>query len=135
MCRAFFVLDVVFFSVVDKFSMEKHAEEFQVRRKFPRKELQKSVGVLSRGSYFIAHSTDIGEGGLSIRTDMVLNEGSQVIVSFQIPGGGFVSARAEVRSTQKKEETGEVVHGLSFENISFSSKRQIRAYVSARTGS
>lgn len=131
----FFVSHEVFKRAVDKKSMDKHVEEYQIRRKFPRKELNKSVGILSRGHYFIAHSTDVGEGGLSIRTDMVLNEGSQVIVNFQIPGGGFVSARAEVRSTQKKEETGEVVHGLSFENISFSSKRQIRAYVSARTGS
>lgn len=109
-------------------------EEIHGRRKYPRKELRRSVGVLSRGHYFIALSTEIGEGGISIRSEMLLNEGSRVIVNFQVPGGEFVTARAEVRST-KKEEAGFVTHGLSFENISFSSKRQIRAYVSARTGS
>ena len=111
-----------------------HQDEFQGRRKYPRRELRKSIGVLSRGTYFIGHSTEIGEGGISVSSDLLLTEGTCVLVNFQIPGGSFVSLRAMVRST-KKEEAGLITHGLSFENISFSSKRQIRAYVSARTGS
>ena len=107
------------------------SEENTTRRKYPRREMKKHVGVLYRGQYFVAQSTEIGEGGISIRSDMLLDNDGCVILSFQVPGGGFMTTRARVRSTQK-EEAGFVTHGLSFENISFSSKRQIRAFVSSR---
>lgn len=104
----------------------------QARRKYPRRELHKSIGVLSRGNFFIAQSVELGEGGMSLKSEMILNDSSLVILCFQVPGEGFVSVRAKVCSTQK-EETGMVIHGLSFENLTFSGKREIRAFVSART--
>lgn len=70
---------------------------------------------------------------MSILTDYVLTEGHELVVSFQVPGGDFVYLRGVVRSTQKKEGDHRVIHGLSFNQIAFSTKRQIRAFVSART--
>ena len=104
------------------------------RRKFPRRAMRRKVGVLVQGTYFICESGEIGEGGMSIMSELILDEGSQVVVSFQIPNGGFVNLRAIVKTVGKAQPGDRVVqHGLSFSNIEFSMKRQIRAFVSART--
>ncbi|UYL09235.1 PilZ domain-containing protein [Bdellovibrio sp. SKB1291214] len=105
------------------------------RRQYPRRTMKRKVGVLCDGSYFIVDSGEIGEGGMSIISEYLLNEGDEVVVSFQIPAGDFVFLRGVVRSTQKKQGDSTVTHGLSFSNVNFATKRQIRAFVSARTHS
>ncbi|MGZ3768099.1 MAG: PilZ domain-containing protein [Bdellovibrio sp.] len=102
------------------------------RRQYPRRDIKCKVGILCDGTYFVADSGEIGEGGMSIVTDFILTEGHEVVVSFQVPGGSFAFIRGAVQSTQKKEGDVRVTHGLSFKNIGFSVKRQIRSYVSAR---
>nr|BFD59180.1 hypothetical protein CKG001_12870 [Bdellovibrio sp. CKG001]BFD62557.1 hypothetical protein BdHM001_12380 [Bdellovibrio sp. HM001]BFD67452.1 hypothetical protein HAGR004_24740 [Bdellovibrio sp. HAGR004] len=103
------------------------------RRQYPRRAMKRKVGILCDGTYFVCDSGEIGEGGMSILSDYVLTEGHELVVSFQVPGGDFVFLRGTVRSTQKKEGDPRVTHGLSFNQIAFSTKRQIRAFVSART--
>ncbi len=105
------------------------------RRQYPRRTLKRKVGVLCDGSYFVCDTGELGEGGMSIVSDFILTEGHELVVSLQIPSGEFVFLRAIVRSTRKKEGDSKVTHGLSFSDIAFSIKRQIRAYVSARTES
>ena len=101
------------------------------RRKFPRRNYKGAVGCLCLGEYNIFETGEIGEGGLSVICDQALPEGAEVCVSFQIPGGGdFVSLRAVIRTC--KDEEGRFNHGLSFEDVAFSHKRQIRSFVSAR---
>lgn len=104
------------------------------RRQYPRRAMKRKAGVLCDGSYFVCETGEIGEGGMSIISDYVLTEGHELVVSLQIPSGDFVFLRAIVRSTRKREDS-KVVHGLSFAEIAFSIKRQIRAFVSARTES
>ncbi|MBL7672118.1 MAG: PilZ domain-containing protein [Bdellovibrionaceae bacterium] len=101
------------------------------RRKFPRRPLVQRVGVLSRGKYFIAETSEIGEGGMSLNTEFVLNNDSQIVVNFQIPDGEFVSVRAVVKSTSKAGSS-HVSHGISFDQLQFGHRRQIRTFVSAR---
>jgi hypothetical protein len=101
------------------------------RRKFPRRAFHRMVGVLIRGHYSIYETGEIGEGGLSVIGDSALTEGFAVALTFQIPGGDFVSLRGTVRSC--RDENGRFLHGLSFENIPFSHKRQIRSFVSERS--
>ncbi len=103
------------------------------RRQYPRRAMKRRVGVLCDGTYFVCESGEIGEGGMSIVSDYVLSEGHELVVSFQVPGGAFAFLRGTVRSTQKKEGDPRVTHGLSFNDIEFAVKRQIRAFVSART--
>lgn len=103
------------------------------RRQYPRRPMKRKVGVLCDGTYFLCDSGEIGEGGMSIITDYVLTEGHELVVSFQVPGGNFVFLRGVVRSTQKKAGDINVTHGLSFNEIEFAIKRQIRTFVSART--
>lgn len=102
------------------------------RRQYPRRVMKRKVGVLCDGTYFVCDSGEIGEGGMSILSEFILTEGHEVVVSLQVPGGDFFFLRGVVRSTQKKEGDHLVTHGLSFNEIDFSTKRQIRAFVSAR---
>lgn len=103
------------------------------RRQYPRRALKRKVGVLCDGTYFMCETGEIGEGGMSIISEFVLSEGREIVLSFQVPSGEFVSLRGLVRSTQQGGH--KVTHGLSFSNIPFAIKRQIRAFVSARTES
>jgi hypothetical protein len=100
------------------------------RRKFPRRTLQKKVGVLFGGEYFIFTSGEIGEGGMSVLSDYALTEGRELVLSFQIPNGTFVTLRGLIRSVIAKD--GIVTHGVAFDQIPLAFKRQIRAFVSAR---
>ena len=106
------------------------------RRNYPRRPFKRTVGVLFKGQYFLAQAGEIGEGGMSIKTDLVLTEQEPLMVSFQIPSGAFVCLRAEIRSTMKTtkpEDGSNVIHGLAFSNVEFAIKRQIRSYVSSRS--
>ena len=105
------------------------------RRQFPRRVFKRKAGALIDGTYFVCDTGEIGEGGMSILSEFVLTEGHQLVVSFQIPGGDFVFLRAIVRSTRKNMGDSRVTHGLSFNDIEFATKRQIRTFVSARTDS
>lgn len=111
---------------------KKSEDNYQSRRRFPRREMHRKVGVLCRGHYVTYTSLEIGEGGMSIQSSFVLDQQASIVVTFQIPGAGFVSLQGEVRSTQKKDSEDFVTHGVVFRNIEFSHKRLIRSYVSAR---
>ncbi|MNK26244.1 PilZ domain protein [compost metagenome] len=106
------------------------------RRQYPRRAIKRKVGVLCDGTYFVCESGEIGEGGMAIVSEYVLTEGREIVLSFQVPSGSFVSLRGIVRSTQQsKMGDHKVTHGLSFSEVPFAIKRQIRAFVSARTES
>lgn len=104
------------------------------RRNYPRRPFKRTVGILFKGQYFLAQAGEIGEGGMSVKTDLVLTEEEPLLISFQIPSGAFVCLRALIKSTQKTkpEEGTAIIHGLAFENVEFAIKRQIRSYVSSR---
>lgn len=103
-----------------------------LRRKYPRREVKRLIGVLCSGQYFVAQTSELGEGGMSIVSDMVMEVGQRIVVSIHIPGGDFISLRAEVKAVHKKNSEGLVNHGVRFEQIEFKHKRQIRAFVSSR---
>ena len=107
-----------------------HQDPGYFRRKFPRRAFNRVIGVLSHGHYQITDAGEIGEGGLSFVLGTELKTGDEIVINFQIPGGGFASLRAEIRSVRVQE--GRYLHGVSFRNALFSHKRQIRAFVSAR---
>lgn len=113
-------------------SQQAHDDKGYFRRQFPRRAMKRKAGVLCDGTYFVCETGEIGEGGISIHSEYVLTEGRELVINFQVPSGEFVSLRAVVRSTQKKEGDHRVTHGLSFSDIAFAIKRQIRAFVSAR---
>lgn len=68
---------------------------------------------------------------MSLNSELVLNNNSEIVVNFQIPDGEFVSVRAIVKSTSKSSPS-HVSHGISFDQLQFGHRRQIRTFVSAR---
>lgn len=115
-------------------SLAPYEDKGHFRRQYPRRALKRRVGVLCDGNYLVCETAEIGEGGMAVRSEYVLTEGHEVVLSFQVPQGEFISVRGVIRSTQQnKMGDRKVTHGLSFINVPFAIKRQIRAFVSART--
>jgi hypothetical protein len=115
----------------------------QNRRKFPRRKFPRGVGILVQGSYFVSEGMEIGEGGISFMSPNQYPEGQQIVISFQIPGGSFVSVISEIRNfhlsktnetnkEQAKERSKIGVHGCAFVDLRFEQKREVRLFVSAR---
>lgn len=104
-----------------------------VRRRFPRRNFRRGVGILIGGKYFLGTGSEIGEGGISFKSTEKLVKGALVVISFQIPDGQFVSVRAEVRNLETENANSmEMVYGCAFENIPFERKREIRNFVTNR---
>lgn len=103
-----------------------------LRRKYPRRKLNRMIGVLCHGTYFQALAGEISEGGLSFGSEFILTEGNECLVSIQIPSGSFAFIRAQVVANRKKQGDQMITHRLKFTNIDFSYKREIRAFVSAQ---
>lgn len=101
------------------------------RRKFPRRTFKRSLSFLMHGDYFMVTSCEIGEGGMAFSILKPIQPGQEIVLNFRIPSGDFVSLRAEIRSVNG-DVGNELICGVAFKNISFSSKRQIRAFVSSR---
>lgn len=87
---------------------------------------------MHQGVFYISEGEEIGEGGLALRCSRSLAIDTEVVVSFRIPGGDFVSLRAEVKSV-RPHPSGENLLGIAFTHIAFTHKRQIRSFVSERT--
>lgn len=109
-------------------------KDFEYKRKFPRRLFYKRVGVLFKGVYFIGTGLEIGEGGMALTLPKSLPFEHELVLNFQIPDGGFVSVRSDVRNCVD-QGSGFYKVGLAFKNIKFFSKRQIRSYVSNRSES
>jgi len=101
------------------------------RRRFPRRAFKRGMGLLHRGVFRISECEEIGEGGLSFVCSEEIPVDGEIVVSFRIPRGDFVSLRASVRSV--RAAAGGFTHGVAFTNIAFTHKRQIRTFVSERT--
>jgi c-di-GMP-binding flagellar brake protein YcgR len=112
--------------------MGEPSQEFQFKRKFPRRKFPRAAGFLYNGEHYVGTAIEIGEGGLSLTLPQTFPLASEAVVTFQIPNGTFVCVRIEVRHTQKDAQTGQVQVGCLFKNLKFEQKREIRAYVSAR---
>lgn len=103
-------------------------------RKFPRRPFNKPVAFTCKGVAAVVQAIEIGEGGLSIQTDMAFNILDKVVVNFYLPQAGFFTVRAEVKNTVPAQVTKNdyMVYGLGFVDVNLALKRKIRAYV-ART--
>lgn len=107
--------------------------EVGTRRKYPRRQFQRKLGILFEGRYWMGHGIEIGEGGVSFALGQELPNGRNLVVNFQVPGGSFISVQAEVKNLRQKNGSGQFAYGVSFKTLKFEAKREIRAYVSART--
>ena len=98
----------------------------------PRREFKAGVGVLYQGHYSVGRSLQVGEGGMKLTSEFAFRENDRVILTFQIPGGSLVCARANVRYMTKTDK-GEAAVGFEFENLDFHFKRELRNFVARAT--
>lgn len=103
------------------------------RRKFPRKIFRKNLTFLCRGQASVVQGVEIGEGGISFKSDFVLDENQRIIVNFFIFEGDFFSVRTTLKNKQTVSD--HFIYGVSFDDISIALKRQIRAYVARKAAS
>lgn len=106
-----------------------------LRRKYPRRGLRRKIGILVDGRYWIGAGLEVGEGGASFLFARPLPEGKKIVMSFQIPGGAFISVQAEIKNNKKDHRSSLFHFGVNFLNLKFEHKRDVRSYVSARTES
>lgn len=100
-------------------------------RKYPRKDFQRKVGILFAGEYQVVEGVEISEGGLSFKTDMVFATDRECVLTFKIPKGDFISLRAVIKHMTKSQ--GGLNVGVSFVQVPFSNKRQIRNFIADRS--
>lgn len=103
------------------------------RRRYPRRAFRRKVGLLVEGKYWMGHGVELGEGGASFSLGQSIAEGKNLVLNFQVPSGAFVSVQAEIRNAKKDPKTGLFDYGVSFTTLKFEHKREIRAFVSARS--
>jgi hypothetical protein len=108
-------------------------EELFKNRKVPRRAIRKRIGVLAAGKYAICMAYDIGEGGLSLGTDLPLKDGQVVVITFRIPNviSGVMTGKIVYSMPAKNNQSPR--YGVQFTNISFEVKRLIRNFVASAT--
>ena len=100
-------------------------------RRFPRKDFFRKIGILFAGEYNVVQGIEISEGGMSFTSDVVFSEDRECVLTFKIPKGDFLSLRALIKHMTKAN--GSLSVGVSFIQVPFSNKRQIRNYIADRT--
>lgn len=97
------------------------------RRKYPRKAFNRSMSFICRGVSQVVDGVEIGEGGLSFKSDFILDKGQQLVVNFFLNEANFFSVAATVRNSS--EVSDHFIYGVSFDEVDISLKRKIRAFV------
>lgn len=101
------------------------------RRKFPRRIFESSLGVLSKGQYYVGLGVEIGEGGMMFHIQEEISESHRLLVSFRVPNHGFVVIEANVRNTRHDQEGFR--YGIEFVDLAFENRRRIRDFIAEKT--
>ncbi len=110
--------------------MEEKQIEYPRRRRVPRRDFIRPIGLLVQGRYYITRSLQIGEGGIKVEFHRPLQDQAEVVVTFQMPDSGPTVVRAVVRNQEPApDELGLTHFGLEFCSLEFQVKRAIRNYV------
>lgn len=116
--------------------MQNSVSTSKFKRKYPRRIFFGAIGLLLKGNYYISSATTIGEGGLSFKWDQSIVVGTEIVISFKIPGESMISRRGEVRNGRPDNSSAQsksFIIGVQFLPLTIAEKRKIRSYVSARS--
>lgn len=107
------------------------------RRRFPRRQFLRSVGLLEGGKYTMEYGVEIGEGGLLLESERKLRVGTHVVLNLYINSGNFVSVTGEVLyllpDAERQPGMAHGAFGIKFNNLAFENKRMIRDYIAEKT--
>lgn len=111
---------------------------FDQRSRMPRRSFLRTIGVLHRGNYFLAQGSEIGESEIGLILPHEIKVGQRIVINFQIPGGSFISIKAQVKSVARQLNKNPGAkpgfnHVCEFIDMKFDSKREVRTFVSSRT--
>jgi len=103
-------------------------------KRFPRKDLRIQVGILCQGKYQVTTSHDIGEGGMSLFSEVALEKGLRIVASFQIPSAAgpeskFLSLLGTILSSRKIENL--FFQNIQFDGLELQQKKKIRSFVAS----
>lgn len=106
-----------------------------IERRYPRKIINRMVGVLAGGTYKILNAIELSEGGMLVDGDHPhLQRGSKAVLTFRIQKGrqGTNGSEAIVMGTVTcravyEDEQGRT--GFEFLDLSFENQRRIRQIV------
>lgn len=117
------------------------------RRKFPRRQFHRSVGVLFNGKYLVCAAVELGEGGLSFRApnkDFLKNlmvggdsaekliPGATLALTFHMGADQkYIVVKANARNV-KSGKDGLAIVGCQFVELNFEHRREIRNFVTSR---
>ena len=103
------------------------------RRRVPRRDFGRKIGVLVKGHYHLSTSLQIGEGGMMIYSKDALIVDQRVVVSFRFPFSKPRVVTAIVRYVLPAKKGQKANYGLEFINLEFDVRREIRNYVALQT--
>lgn len=93
-------------------------------RKHPRVNLVTQVESLAEGRISLGRVENISVGGMLVLTRDTFEAGSEVVVRFNLPGGGHVEAAARVMHTKPGAQMG-----IQFLNLTEEDRRAIAGFV------
>lgn len=103
------------------------------RRRVPRRDFSRRIGVLVKGYYHLSAGLQIGEGGMMILSKDTLVVDQRVVVSFRFPFSKPRVVTAVVRYVLPAKKNQKANYGLEFINLEFDVRREIRNYVALQT--
>ena len=95
-------------------------DEEDERRGEDRAEVSCDIGFHSETNFFAGFTGDLSDGGLFVATYDMLPVGTELTLSFVLPGGYPVTTRAKVRWTREARDDDPEFHpgmGVSFEDL------------------
>jgi hypothetical protein len=103
------------------------------RRRVPRREFRRKVGLLIKGNYHVNTAIQLGEGGMMAHSHVRLKNGQRLVIAFRVPGCEETVVRAIVRYEMEQNTIWGRQYGLEFENLDFRVRREIRNYVASKS--
>ncbi len=74
-------------------------------------------------------TVDLSQGGAFLRSDLLFDAGQEVEVSFELPGGHLVRARAKVAWATRADHKGAPGMGISFVDLAVADRQAIAEFV------
>lgn len=103
------------------------------RRRVPRREFRRKVGLLIGGKYNVNLASQIGEGGMMIFSHQPLEIDQQIVIAFRLPESDETVVRATVRYFAEEVTAHGKCYGVEFDNLEFRVRRLIRTYVASKS--
>jgi len=99
-----------------------------------RKTLEVDIGFASETNFYSGFSGDVSDGGLFVATWSVLPVGTELLLSFVLPGGRQITTKGRVQWTCEPHDDQELTPGMgiSFDDVDGDALDAVRQFVAQR---